>query len=455
VTAKLYYGRPPAGDAFSLRDVDFSTYQVVRTARSMYPAEYPVLDYFDIRLGALATTLKSVDGKITELEMAAQMYLRAVQQGGQDVFIIFCADGSAYLAQANALYSAQTAEAVPQLRGDPILIFDDLHAWYPLFRRDDREASAALKRIVARYATVQPVPALSSAEQAMLDRLIAATTLGSPESLLWARAAALAPGPRMASSLPADLREQLANPEAAIATPWRLRMKRSNVLSPLAAYLGAIAGARPDRAGIAALSAEYLRWAAAPHQGYAHGHAWMCGLSEGDLEHSYRTHGGHCITQTANLAAVLTLAGMDYYWLAGVAELGPATYYQHDFIYIPSLDLIVSNGRPGTQLGKTAGTVIDIHKSGQPIRSITFLEHDHRWSGDYDLQRRYRGTMAPREVLEALQFLRGIHGDDLQAASLPGSSPGDGTTLPKLFPWALFRDYLLAQQSGWRTTELP
>jgi len=71
-------------------------------------------------------------------------------------------------------------------------------------------------------------------------------------------------------------------------------------------------------------------------------------LVEQTVEESYTTKAGHCIVQAANLAAVLDLARIDYYWLQGFAD--PSTLegpypHGHDWLYIPDYDLTISNGK--------------------------------------------------------------------------------------------------------------
>ena len=121
----------------------------------------------------------------------------------------------------------------------------------------------------------------------------------------------------------------------------------------------------------------------------------------------------------------------------------------HDFIYVPQYDLIISNARPGTLRGVIGGTVIDSGKVGK-FKYIAFIEHDGKWAHLWRMFTcsPFYGTLSPNETTKILEYLKGIHGDDIQGRKC------EARKLIKI-PFEQVKQQLIKEQKGWQPYELP
>ncbi len=254
--------------------------------------------------------------------------------------------------------------------------------------------------------------------------------------------------------MPSEIKREMNNLDISPWLVWRTWMGKSALLSPISAELAARANLGAGGAPVEMLVNEYLQYTKTPNYSYAHGHVWQTCMYQGGPEHAYRTQGGNCQVQAANIGAALELAGMDRYWLAGFAKTGEFEYSDHDFVYIPGADQMISNGRIGTLSGKVGGRVIDQHPTPQEpsYQYIYFIEHDGKWAEIYP---GYSGTLSPKETLDILTYLRGIHGEDIQTARKPsgyGTEPGQGEL--EIITWEQLKQHLLEQQERWTPYKL-
>ena len=439
------------GDSFSFDDVDFNKYELL-TSKEICPPDYPFLSFFDRRLAPISISLKTFDNRITQLEKAEQLYFKAKHSGANDLFLLYCDNENAYLYGNGSLIWAENQEKVNSIEGNPVLIFNERHVWYPLMERNDTDKSELLKKLVAQYSTAKKEPELSDFESSLLDKLRRVTEAKTAERLTYLKLVSILYQWTMRGLLPAETKAELDKLGIPLSLPCRPWMEKRNLISPISAYLAATTKLQEGPAEVEALCSEYLCHAALPGESYAHGFVWMSGMVRGGLDDSYRTRAGICVEQAANIGAALELAGIDSYTMEGLADSGN-THHAHDFIYIPKYDLIISNGRIRKNASE-ANTVLDCHFDNleYPYKYLDFIEHNGKWAWIYP---GYFGTLSPEETLEMITHLRGIHGDDIQSGERP--PPGEKMWQGKLkaISYEQLKQYLLEQQEHWTPYQLP
>jgi len=452
IHSQYFQGQQLQGEGFSFDDVDFSKYKMV-TSKEIYPLGYPFLPFFDRRLAPIATSLKTFDDRITQLEKSEQLYFKARHSGASDLFLIYCDNENAYLYRDGSVVSAENQEkATNIIQGNPILIFNEQYTWYPLMGRDDTDRSELLRKLVTQYSTAKNQPELSDFELSLLPKLKEVTEAKTAERLTYLKLVSILYSWRMAALLPKEIKtevQKLGIPKVGVplCPPSRAWMGKRNLINPISAYLAAVAKLQEGQAKVEALCSEYLRHAAGTGLRSAHGFIWLGGMFWGGLEDSYRTHAGICVEQAANIGAALELAGIDSYTMEGLSSYDNMRY-GHDFIYIPKYDLIISNGciRPASQ----TNTVLDwaFGRPEYPYRCLDFIEHNGKWAAW--IYPDYLGTLSPEETLGIIIHLRGIHGDDIQS----GVRPSLGKE-PQIISFEQLKQYLLKQQENWAPYQLP
>lgn len=316
-------------------DIPSDEYSVVRS-RSAYPARYPFLPFLDRRMLPLAVSLKVWRNHVLPPEMAEHYYFRAKSQGADpaELFIVVCDDDTAYLARDGELLSMATRRPTEAPTGRPVLVFNESVVWFPLMGRDDRGQSPALASLVARCAAEPGLPELTEQERAFADALKSAGALKDHRQVDMAMLAAL-----RANGIDHDpyiqvWERSVIEPE--VDHPWLCDRKLgiirecdryANYFSPIAAYLAAlVTTAKSQETGIRVMAGEYLKYAGVvrddergagnwkrPGRLEAWGHVWYCPLMEYTIDDAYRAAGGHCVSQSMSLSAVLELAGVDHY----------------------------------------------------------------------------------------------------------------------------------------------
>ena len=411
VHSDYLFGKQPEGPSFSFDDVKFDEYILIST-RQTYPDYYPFLSFLDRRFAPIATSLKTFDNRVTQLEKAEQLYFREKEHGAQDLFIIYCGNENSYLYQDGTLISMNNGE-VENIEGNPILIFNEDSVWYPLMGRDDTKENKILNQITTRYSTESDEPIVSDFERELLSELEMLTEVETEKGLAFLSLASIHSGGKMPTYMSSSVKEKFSRLHLPLCPPYRAFNEKMNHLSPISAYLAAIAKVEGAE-GTKTLCDEYLKYAATPDQTWwAHGHAWFCGMIDCGIEYSYRTHAGHCVVQAANIAAALELANVDRYWMAGFT-FWKEGWGGHDFIYIPGQDLIVSNGKIEDLEDTVVDYADDTHRES-PFKYLHFIEHRGKWA---NIGGNYPGTLSPNDVLGIFTYLREIHGDDIQAGKI-------------------------------------
>ncbi|MCK4222457.1 MAG: hypothetical protein KAX25_06240, partial [Dehalococcoidia bacterium] len=340
-----YIGGEMSGPPFSFDYVDFTKYQIIE-AKELYAEDYPLLPYLDRRMLPVASTLKSVGNRLTQLEKAEQHYFALKEEGTalDQLYLIYCDNDNAYLYNQGSLLAARDLKKVDQIEGNPILVFNEKNVWYPLMGRDDTAKDATFRQIIDKHATATAAPDLSHFEVEMADRLAQATSLDGFEECGAIIAAARSHDiPRVENRPFRSIWEKFTPLDNyGRASLKREIMKDANYLSPIVAYLAAISEEYTGEAKIEATCQEYVEHATAPGGRWPGGSLWMAGLVEYTVDESYYAHIGDDAVQAANTQAWLDIAGIDSYWLQG-AMFEPHSS-RHFHVYIPEYDVRVSNG---------------------------------------------------------------------------------------------------------------
>lgn len=381
-------GRNMVGKPFSFDLVDFDRYNLIPSL-AIYPKDYPVFGYLDRRMLPVATTLKTFDERITELEKIEQYYLASKST---KKYIIYCDNDRAYLWIDGKIINANLSE-VKEIDGNPILIFNEKHVWYPLMDRNDTKLDNTFRAIVKKLSTSTKLPEVTDFERRMIEKLKLVTELNDNKQKRLAVLASIRAGiiyfeEEWAKALP-----EFKCSKEVYHSIMKEIIKDGNYLSPITSHLATILNHYQGEAGLEKMIKEYLTHSSIDgHK--AHGHLWRCTMLEYLIEDSYRAKTGHCVTQAANLMAVLNLAGVDCYRLSALKPHG------HDWLYVPKYDVVLSNGR--------------VEKSGSVLceqRILRFISHDDKWAYffPYDF---YAGTLPPNQTVEILQYLKSVHNED-------------------------------------------
>jgi hypothetical protein len=426
------YGRNMAGPPFSFAQVDFNKYSRVK-AEGLYPSGYPFLPYLDRRLLPIASTLKLAHNSLTELELAEQCYFSLREKSkASDPYIIYCDDESAYVYDdaRGRLIRMGDLKGDEAPAGNPILIFNSENVWYPLMGRDDRSKDPILNDLISRYSRDIQLPKITEFESRSVSMLKKVTELGDSRQALMAKiCAAHTEGARFSTFFKAW--RELGIPTTALGLFQEI-YRRANYLSPITAYLAWISEGCESEAGLSAMTYEYLKYAATPGYSFAHGHTWTCSLVGQTIDECYRTQAGHCVWQSASLAAVLDLLGVDNYIMEGRDDGG--TF--HTTVYVPKYDLILNNGRI-----RERRTVLSRGPQG-PYSAIRYISHGGKWANP--VIGAYSGSLSPKEVADMLDHLKSIHNDDIK-----------GLGWGRIIPYDQLIRALDREQASWKPIELP
>jgi hypothetical protein len=398
-------GPPITGPPFSFEDVNFTEYRIIEF-QAYYPEGYPVFPFLDRRVLPVASTLKPAENQLTQLELGVQYYFSTGRIGS---YLIYCDNENTYLFSEGSLFWMKTLEPVGTIQGNPILIFNEHHVWYPLMERDDTGADQTLKNLVQTFTTEITIPFLEEPEKNLLEGLKQVTSLTSDYEKDMAILYSLRPCWGFDEYVQSDSYKNLRRHHAdltdyTLEITSRLYMKHANYLSPITSYLVAAMKTHDEDKMLQKLSAEYVRYAATPEMSYAHGHTWFCDFVEQTVDECYTTRGRHCIVQACNIAAVLDLMDIEYYWLEGYSE---AITFIHDWLYLPYYDTIMSNGMITPY---SSGTIL-YHVQKYPLNQLDFVAQKDSWAFFLNLD--LRATITPQELIRVLTELEGFHDDDI------------------------------------------
>jgi hypothetical protein len=392
-----------SGPPFSFNDVEFEAYNVLSFAQ-LYPENYPLFGYLDRRLFPISTTLKTWENKITQLELAEQLYFSLKENKGtsEGLYVIYCDNEETYVYDNGELIWAKNLEKTHEIMGNPILILNENYVWYPLMDIDDTAKDAVLDDIVKEYSSNVRIPQLTDSEKAEIEILKQVTELEGENQVLMATVvAAHTEGLERLLEVYSEFEaawEKLGISSIATGVFQEI-YKRSDYLSPITAYLAWISGGYKDENKIEAITSEYLKYTGSPTDNYsfAWGHIWTCMLVGYTIDESYQTRAGHCVWQAANISSVLDVLNIKNY----IIEI----LYQnfHHIVYLPRYDIIVSNG--------AVVSVAAVKENKPPYFGISFISSEGKWS--HPRLNTYVGTLSPGESINVLNFLKGkIDGDN-------------------------------------------
>lgn len=440
-----FTGSNMKGPPFSFNDVNFASYSA-GSSGSLYAEEYPVLPFVDMRMYPIATTLKPATNKITQLELAEQFYFSLSQKRDamKGLYLICCDSEDAYVYDNGNLTWMKSLDRVATIEGNPILILNDKNVWYPLMGRDDTAQDPTLDTVVKKYATATQTPKLTASEIELVAILREVTKLDGEAQVLMACLAAVhsegtdTGGHQYTEFVDAWKKLKIAPRAMGI---FEEIIRRANRLSPIAAHLAWTFRGQEGEEGLKKMTNEYLRYAATRGKDYAHGHTWTCNLVGQTIDECYRTQAGHCTWQSASMAAVLDLAGMDSYLIEGVVCEGDLKWAGHHTVYVPKYDLILDNARIGER-----NTVLS--RSGNAkFGAIRYISHEGKWANPWIGA--YVGTLSPKQLIQTLSYLKSLHDDDIRGLRLTPGLP------PEFISYSELTEKLNQEQGSWRSFELP
>ena len=333
----LQYSEPERwfeGPPFAFAHVDLNELTSTLCV-DLYPDEAPFFGFLDIRMAPVAVTLGSRARTVTELEKAVLMYFSAASERRQLGYIIYCGNGSAFLATAKEILAASDMKSVARIVGNPILIFNESYVWFPLMERDDSEKDELLHCLVQKHTSDAALPHLSAFEHRIVGSMRQVTQLNSAEE----RELALLAGSRGTSFHENELGVLWESHCPGVQHGVSLtEMHISNYLSPLAAYLSA----RIDCEALEETVTSMVRnWS--QDFGFEHGHIWRCGLVQYNIDDALRLRYFHCEHHAENIAAVLDLAGIENYVIKAAPRADSRLL--HTTTAIPDLGMVISDGK--------------------------------------------------------------------------------------------------------------
>lgn len=379
------------GPSFSFEDVEFETHEIVSSPQ-LYPENYPLFTYLDRRLFPISTTLKTWENEITQLELGAQFYFSLKENRGfaGALYIIYCDNEETYLFDNGELIWMKNLTRTKEIRGNPILIFNEENVWYPLMERNDTTRDPILSHLVEEYSTDVRTPKLTEFEENAIEILKQVTELDGENQVLMATIAA---AHTEAPERPVEDYYEFGTAWRELGIPtyahgvFQEIYKRADYLSPITAYLAWISGGHEEEDKIEAITGEYLKHAGSPAYNYefAHGHIWNCMLVGKTIGESYRTRTGHCVWQAASISSVLDALNIRNYIIQYLSR------NYHHIVLLPQYDIIVSDG-----------AVPVIPENWPSSLAINFISTEGKWAHP---RYTYIGTLSPEESINVLNFL--------------------------------------------------
>jgi hypothetical protein len=392
---------------FSFDLVDMENIKTTTSFRSLYPARYPFLPYADIRMLPLASTLKTSNKLISELEMASMRYLMKVEEAKteENVFILYSEEGMAWVADGNKIICVATGEEVSNIPGKVILIFNEDHVWYPLMGRDDTAKNIYLAKLVKIVKGNSGVPELTDGEKSLKDNIKELTSLKSIKEKAMAEIAAVRSTGRYTKWFKFHNLWDIVMPTDT-ERDWQYYgyleqlMIRANSLSPISAYIAACSRNLEGYNKILVVDREWVNLASLPNHNYVWGHLWDECLVEYIIDESFRINSGHCMAQACIISSILDMAGIDNYLLEGEV---PGS---HHFVFVPEFEFTFDNGK----LQSSQNT---IHWNGPRGNKVLARFHYKGKFASPIAGGHYSGTFSPEEAVEVLNELKGLYNDSI------------------------------------------
>jgi len=401
---------------------------------ALFPSNFPFLPYLDRRAMGPVSTLKNVRNRMLAIDRAILMYYlqRPLHKLGE-LYIVYCDSGQSFVHAPEGLLDVVSGERVPRPSGNPVLIFNESAAWYPLLERDDTATAPSLAAVVASYKTSSQSPQLTKEESSFIDGLRQLTSLSSPAQIAVAVLVA-SKGFRLPS-----VRSMVSKANASQALEggqMELALTRDARISPVAAHLVAVAQRYDSPRKWLEMSAEMAELVNV-----------RCRPPDDDPNHEF-SDGFFDPWDFEHPATNVPMARLNlnerYYSLAGgddvpsyaVAEiLGMLGYHPY----------ILSSGWPRitSQIPSSGGPHLVLPAEGIKFESSDFAaaiiwDNWLLWSGASVAERsldffysdgqfaavipgQYQGTMSPVRAAEIATYLRQVFRDDFTYITWNGS----------------------------------
>jgi len=365
-------------------------------AIELLPDGAPFLPVLDTRVLPVASNLKTQGKPITQLEKAMLLYFKRKAEGTVNQFIVYCTNENTYLATPESLFAVGAWSDVGSIDGDVMIVWNEDAVWYPLMDRDDRQTHLQLRDIAALYDIAAVMPPLLPFEQEIVAQLKATTALTTTIDREIATLASMRGLPHHGGDIQ-RLSERIDGDGVAGFT--RGRLHRANYLSPVAAYLAAIAGSEHASASIERMVSIWNT-----DFGCAHGHIWRCGLVDYTIDEVYRIQFVHCELHAECLSAVLDLAGVGNYVIKAAPRAVLAQL--HSTVAIPSLGWVISNGAITDRQ-----TVLNRDPRSGPLDVLLYISRGETWAKT--TANSFLGNWAPGDLARTLEDMQAMYGDEI------------------------------------------
>jgi hypothetical protein len=409
---------------FTLTSAAINAYPVIHQ-QGFFPASYPFLPYLDRRSLGPVSTLKNVRGFMLGIDRAMLAYLlQRSSHKANNLYIIYTDNDFSYLSTPQGLLDVTSGGYVTKPSGNPVLIFNENAAWYPLLERDDRITVPSLATVVARYATAVQVPILTAEESALIVSLRQTTALNNSAQLAVAIMAA-----SKGSGLP-SVRARIYAANVSQALEWgqdTLILARDTRINPLAAYLVAIGQSQAGARRWFEMSAEMasqINVRCRPEEDDATGE-----YSDGFFDPWDFEHPGECVPMVrVDLSDMYySRAGADDGRTHAVGEiiemLGEDPYIYYDAR--TRLTYQIRAGGPPHLIVPDASVKFE----SSDITASLIFNNSLQWSGASQVERameffqhggkfatiiigQYQGTLSPTEAGQVAAFFHGTYTDE-------------------------------------------
>jgi hypothetical protein len=326
-----------SGPAFSMNQI-FDTYEAV-AYRDLLPDGYPFLPGFDERLLPLSALLRCE--KVSFLEKASIVYFYLQEVGAvdpQDMFILYGADGGAWIWYDGQLYNHDFEPAdIDSIDQDVVLVFNENYCWYPLMGRDDSAKDSLLAGIVQQLGAKNnnPLPPRFD-DVASLQEIIRSTfsLTADAEALDYLRLISGHNDSNSQNYYPsvADFVDEYNHGYLLPLFREEIRT-HANMLSPVSDYLSKFLKEK-DWDGFEAAFHAHNQWG---------GETWGCCIHVYTVDVGWRLDVGTCHDLSSFAAAASEIAGLRWARIHG-EDYAKGPDYIHFYVYLYDEHMVIDNG---------------------------------------------------------------------------------------------------------------
>jgi hypothetical protein len=358
--------------------------------KEIYPAEYPVFSMLDRRNFPLFLTMHSESKVITQVDMASAYYamLRQNNAEAHTMYIIYCDNENSYVYHEGQIMFMKNLQSVESIQGNPILIFNENHAWFPLLGRNrisNDPSAATLQNMVEKFSTEDVTPELSEFEEKIIGEVNEIT-----------------------QDINKDIALQLTeyswyDDPPSITFPYSrihcaLMLKLADYLSPVPAYLATVDSQSQGITRIQAIGDEFLKHIS------VHNYLETPGdETDNTADSSYYTGIAACGPKSFPVSVALDFMGVENYVVSGmdIEKSG------HFWVYVKEYDLIINNAHVSKQKGFVhgEGRFKLINYIGYKMEGLSFFWENNEFE--------VHGNLNPEIVIELLQYVQKEYGTEI------------------------------------------